>query len=106
MQIGDEQNDTESRFDMACARCSTGIEILEEKAVVTDSGRIPVCEPLPPGTDDSATGVTLASINILPGYYRSLSNSTDVRECYQYEACKGGDVAREYCADGYEGACE
>lgn len=51
-------------------------------------------------------GGTLATLEILPGYYRSLATSTDIRECFFEDACEGGDVAGEYCATGYTGPCK
>lgn len=91
---------------MECARCDTGSTVVAENAEVADNNRTPVCRRLPAGTNTSFTGVTLETIPILEGYYRSLSNSTDVRECYQLEACVGGDEVDHYCKDGYEGPCE
>lgn len=91
---------------MACARCATGSDVVAENAEVEGNNTFPVCLALPAGTNKSSTGITLATIPILKGYYRSLPNSTDVRECYQYDACLGGRDLEKYCEEGYEGPCE
>lgn len=91
---------------MACARCSTGSEIEVKNAVVTDEGHIPICEELPEGANDTATGITLETMDLLPGFYRMSNKSTEILECYQDEACIGGDEAGHYCAEGYKGPCE
>lgn len=51
-------------------------------------------------------GATLATLEILPGFFRSSLFSTDVRKCFYKEACQGGYELAEYCATGYGGPCE
>ena len=75
-------------------------------AVVTDELHVPVCTDLPYGARENETGITLETIILNVGYYRISNTSTDVRECYQKEACIGGYVVGGYCAAGYQGPCE
>ncbi|CAN0107425.1 unnamed protein product, partial [Hapterophycus canaliculatus] len=51
-------------------------------------------------------GGTLETLVIEPGFFRSSTASTDIRECFHEEACVGGVVPSEYCATGYTGPCE
>lgn len=45
------------------------------------------------------------TLEILPGFFRSSLASTDVRECLREEACVGGVMPNDYCAEGYTGPC-
>lgn len=45
----------------------------------------------------------LEDLDLLQGYYRTSASSHQVVACHQEEACKGGDDAGDYCAEGYEG---
>ena len=56
----------------------------------------------------SAGGVvTLAGLKIDQGYWRATASSTNILECYNGDACRGGITGgAEYCSEGYKGACE
>ncbi|CAM9502513.1 unnamed protein product [Laminaria digitata] len=62
--------------------------------------------PLPDGANETITGLTLETIDLLPGFYRISNTSVKVLECYQDKACTGGRVAGHYCAEGYKGPCK
>lgn len=55
---------------------------------------------------NKTTGATLATLEVLPGFYRSSETSTDIRECFHKQACEGGSAVGTYCAEGYIGPCE
>lgn len=59
-----------------------------------------------PGVQGGNAGLTLRTLELELGYYRTSSVSQDVLECYQEEACVGGNNASEYCAPGYRDACK
>lgn len=62
-----------------------------------------MCEDVPRGVDASSAGTTLFSFNLEKGYYRISPDSHNVLECYNEEACLGGDTVGQYCAPGYQG---
>lgn len=66
---------------------------------------VPFCRPIPTGVIP-AEGATLQSLNLSAGYYRVSNSSHKVLECLREEACQGGEVAGDYCVEGYEGQCE
>ena len=68
------------------------------------------CQFCPIEADCSAPGVSLETLKLTPGYWRSHGRSLDIRPCYRDGACKGGDSATasaasnsSYCATGYGG---
>ena len=60
------------------------------------------CEVCPTGTDCSSVGVSVASLPLLPGWWR-LQNSTQLERCFATSNCTGGGNANELCGVGYEG---
>lgn len=61
------------------------------------------------GVDCNNPGVTLASLPIRKGYWRSSRKSLKVQQCLHSEACVGAtEIASsdDYCANGYKGPCE
>lgn len=61
------------------------------------------------GVNCNSPGVTLASLPIREGYWRSSRDSLTVHECLHSEACAGAtEIANsdDYCAEGYKGPCE
>lgn len=62
---------------------------------------------VPVGVDESGNaGTTLQTLNLESGHYRTSADSENILECPREEACVGKDIAGEYCATGYQGACE
>lgn len=61
------------------------------------------CEDCPLGGDCSVAGANVTNLDIEPGYWRASSLTTDIRVCYNFDACVGGTVDTEYCATGYDG---
>jgi len=48
--------------------------------------------------------MTLETLRVLPGFWRSGDSSKDVRACTVTEACIGGNATTDgYCRDGHEG---
>ncbi|CAM9835821.1 unnamed protein product, partial [Ectocarpus sp. 12 AP-2014] len=92
------------RFGRVCSRCASecGSE-LQDEVTVADPDLLPACEAVPEGAQTTTRGGTLATLEILPGFYRSSVTSTDIRECFYEDACEGGQVVGEYCATGYSG---
>lgn len=69
-------------------------------------GDEPVCADLPEGANALSEGTTVRTLNVEKGYYRISADSINILECYNKDACVGGDTVGEYCAPGYEGPCE
>ncbi|CAN0467021.1 unnamed protein product, partial [Ectocarpus sp. 8 AP-2014] len=92
------------RFGLVCSRCASECASeLQDEVTVADPDLLPACEAVPEGAQTTTRGGTLATLEILPGYYRSSATSTDIRECFYEDACEGGKVVGEYCAAGYTG---
>ena len=52
-------------------------------------------------------GVTLETLKIEPGYWRTSNESDNILACYNAVACVGGGAGAEtLCAPGYKGPCE
>ena len=74
---------------------------------VTISGdKPPICEAIPVGVEASSSVTTIETFNLKKGYYRVSSESVNVLECHQEDACLGGTNASNYCKPGYMGPCE
>lgn len=67
---------------------------------------VPVCENLMEGVEASSRGTTVANLDLQQGYYRTSATSKVVLECYFEDACVGGSIDEEYCAEGYKGPCK
>ena len=68
------------------------------------------CEDITMGMSKTAPGMTLASLSLEPKYWRTSSQSKDVRECPVSQACIGGNAtaegnpnATDYCLQGHTG---
>ena len=59
------------------------------------------CEVCPGGTDCSSVGVSVASLPLLPGWWR-LQNSTQIERCFATSNCTGGANINGPCGIGYE----
>jgi hypothetical protein len=61
------------------------------------------CDEIPTkGVERDVTGMTLATLRILPGFWRIDANSSDVRPCPIAEACTGGNATTN-CREGHAG---
>ena len=70
-----------------------------------DESTVPVCEVVPEGVNTTGnSGMTLETLNLVSGFYRTSYQSREVLECYREEACLGGSNAGSYCAEGYTGS--
>ena len=60
------------------------------------------------GADEtSGVPITLETLKINSGYWRSMSNSTSILPCWNEDACLGGLTGSEsYCDEAYRGPCE
>lgn len=57
------------------------------------------------GVDASGNGgMTLSTLNLGRGYYRTLNESRNILKCHQQKACIGGVEASDYSR--YQGVCE
>lgn len=91
------------RYDRSsdvCSRC--GFNAYSEEF---SSDEEPVCEYLPKGVNALSSGTTVSTFHLQEGYYRVSAESRTILECYNEDACVGGDTAGQYCATGYEGPC-
>ena len=64
------------------------------------------CKDIPKGAVPSSAGMTLATLELERGFYRTSSESHEVLECHRKDSCIGGLNASNYCAAGYEGPCK
>ena len=72
-----------------------------------DDTTVPVCAVVPEGVNITGiSGMTLETLNLMPGFFRTSTKSREVLECYRKEACMGGSIVSRYCAEGYAGPCE
>ena len=72
-----------------------------------DDTTVPVCAVVPEGVNTTGdSGMTLETLNLMSGFFRTSDESREVLECYREEACMGGSIAGRYCAEGYAGPCE
>jgi len=63
------------------------------------------CEKVMEGIDESIPGMTLASMEVQPEWWRTGSESIDIRECPVPEACVGGNRSDDngLCLEGHSG---
>ena len=73
-----------------------------------DDTTVPVCAVVPEGVDTTTgiSGMTLETLDLMSGFFRTSNKSREVLECYREEACMGGSTVGRYCAEGYGGPCE
>ena len=72
-----------------------------------DNITVPICRVVPEGVNTTGnSGMTLETLNLMPGFYRTYYKSREVLECHREEACVGGSNASRFCAKGYTGPCE
>ena len=94
------------RWSVVCSLC-TDPQCDALAGIDMDNATVPFCEMVPDGVDTTGnSGMTLETLNLMPGFYRTFNKSRDVLECYREEACMGGSNADTYCAEGYAGPCE
>lgn len=97
---------TETRFELACARCSAVGSGNPEGVEVQHEDDIPICQDIPTGARAMLSGTTVEDIFLEAGYYRTSAESRKILECHRSKACVGGDDATDYCAIGYKGPCK
>ncbi|CAN0364157.1 unnamed protein product [Ascophyllum nodosum] len=91
------------RWSVVCSLC-TDPQCDALAGIDMDNATVPFCEMVPDGVDTTGnSGMTLETLNLMPGFYRTFNKSRDVLECYREEACMGGSNADTYCAEGYAG---
>ena len=73
-----------------------------------DNTTVPVCAVVPEGVNatNGISGMTLETLNLMPGFFRTSNKGRTVLECHREEACTGGSNVSRYCAEGYAGPCE
>ena len=89
-----------------CSRC-TDSQCDVPAGIAMDGTTVPLCEVVPEGVNTTGnSGMTLETLDLMSGFYRTSNKSREVLECYREEACLGGSNADTYCAEGYAGPCE
>ncbi|CAM9863984.1 unnamed protein product [Ascophyllum nodosum] len=97
-----EGSDT-CRRSVVCSRC-TDPECEDRPDIDMDNTKKPVCLVVPEGVNTTGiSGMTLETLDLMPGFFRTSNKSREVLECYREEACVGGSTAGRYCAEGYAG---
>ena len=88
------------------SRCSDP-QCEDHTGIDMDNTTVPVCSVVPEGVNTTGNaGMTLETLSLMPGFYRTSDKSRNISECYREEACMGGSTAGSYCAEGYAGPCE
>ncbi|GMI00735.1 hypothetical protein TrVE_jg11097 [Triparma verrucosa] len=59
--------------------------------------------PVPDGVSPNTAGMTIETLDILPGFWRTSNGSTEVLSCLNEEHCKGGNNTADLCSEGYTG---
>lgn len=104
-----KQSDSDiCRADIVCTRCSDGCDDVVDGLTFSSTSTVPaaVCQNLPVGTIASSAGMTLATLELAGGYYRTSNDSHVVLECHRKGSCIGGANSSNYCAPGFKGPCE
>lgn len=98
----------ETTFDLfftMCAECSIASDCTGCGS--TDSGFVPTCDLPLDHTSAIGEGNTLESLRIDWGYWRATNESDRILQCYNTDACRGGETAADdFCASGYSGPCK
>lgn len=103
--VSTQQSDS-CRFELVCARCSTGCNAIPGGVFVEPQDTLPVCVDLSEGATAVSSGTSLATLTLEEGYYRTSAESQIVLECYQEDARLGGTAGDDSCASGYKGPCK
>ncbi|CAM9767423.1 unnamed protein product, partial [Scytosiphon promiscuus] len=92
------------RFAEVCSGCADSCDDQPDGVdMVNDSG-VPTCVQAMTGINASGDGgMTLSTLKLEGGYYRTSAGSHDVLECHRKEACVGGVETSQYCKSGYQG---
>lgn len=91
---------------MVCSGCPTCLG-----CSFGDAKGVPTCTSLTQAGVEHASSdggtTTVKQLHIDKGYWRATSTSTNVKECFNTEACTGGMTgSSDFCLQGYEGPCE
>ena len=92
-----------NRFDAICSGCVHCPSCTVEKHLNVPTCSVAIDHSISPG----GYNVTLMTLVIEKGYWRTTSESVRVLSCYNADACNGGLTAtRDFCRTGYKGPCE
>lgn len=95
---------SETIFEIVCDDCQIPCT---ECDFGEDSKDTPRCKAELENSESAGGNETLETLSINEGYWRATNTSEIVRECYNTDACAGGQTGNdEYCKDGYRGPCE
>ncbi|CAM9335907.1 unnamed protein product, partial [Choristocarpus tenellus] len=94
-------HDSSDRYGTVCARCSSSCEPSNNCTVL--NAKVPTCEVPLDNTISPQPGVTVATLALEKGYWRTSNTSVTILGCYNKDACLGGVDTEEYCAPGYTG---
>ncbi|CAN0158912.1 unnamed protein product, partial [Ascophyllum nodosum] len=98
-----EQGSDTCRRSVVCSLC-TNPQCEAHTGIDMDETTLPVCELVPHGVNTTGnSGMTLETLDLMSGFFRTSNKSREVLKCYREEACVGGSTAGSYCADGYAG---
>ncbi|CAM9692446.1 unnamed protein product, partial [Ectocarpus sp. 12 AP-2014] len=77
-----------SRYETVCFDCPDWDECL---GCMIEEGEVtPTCEAPLEHTNAEEPGLTLETLNIDGGYWRTTTDSDDILACYNPDACRGG----------------
>ena len=99
---------TENYYNSVCDGCEecTGDCLLDQNGTQECIAAIEYTKST--GVDQySGAPITLETLQIKAGYWRSVKKSAIILPCWNEDACIGGLTgAADYCDDGYRGPCE
>lgn len=95
-----------ARFQAECFDCPAWDTCVG--CSITRGNITPTCEaPLEHTRAEGGPGLTLKTLSIDGGYWRTTTDSDTILACYNPDACRGGLTrAESFCASGYRGPCE
>ena len=92
-------------FEALCSDCPDWDEC--SGCTITSDEVTSTCKAPLEHTSADEPGLTLETLNVDGGYWRTTSNSVNILECYNPGACSGGVTGVDsFCASGYTGPCE
>ncbi|CAN0506184.1 unnamed protein product, partial [Ectocarpus sp. 12 AP-2014] len=98
-----EEEGSVERFETECLDCANWDEC--SGCTITSGDVVPTCETPLEYTTAEEPGVTLETLNIDGGYWRTTTESDSILACYNTDACNGGQTGEDsFCASGYTGS--
>jgi len=93
------------RYEAVCFDCPDWVEC--SGCTIESSDVTPTCVVPLEHTKANQPGLTLETLSIDGGYWRTTAESDNILACHNPDACSGGQTGTDsFCASGYKGPCE